>query len=707
MEKQKKLFSWKKFGLIVLALVISFGISALSFVLIVTADARLDIEKLTGAPSPLIILSSSKQEISSSTYSKMLGEINDHTKNAFIAIEDKRFLSHNGIDIKRIGGAIFANIKSMKKSQGASTITQQLVKNTHLSRDKTLKRKLREIKIALQVEKKLSKDEIMNSYLNNIYFGNGCLGIEAASQFYFGKMAKDLNLPESALLAGLVKAPSATEPVNHFEKAIKRRNLVLKLMLEQNLIDNNQYNDSINYHHDFVLNKSNNTKALVQAIKEEAKNLLNIDLDSLEKSSLVIETYADLEAQHLLEDTIKNNNYTTDQNASSLGSIIVDSKNGGIIAYCSSGEFDFINSKRQPASTIKPILVYAPAIEEGLINPESFILDDKTNFNGYQPQNAGNMYSGWITIRESLAKSKNIPAVKILDMLGIEKSKSYAKKMDLPLENNDNNLAIALGGLTNGFTLKSIAGAYTTLNDGFFKGAHFIKSIKTADGTLLYERNLKYKKVFSEDTSYLVTNMLQDCASLGTGKKLNSLPFEIATKTGTVGNKEYNTDCYNIAYTSEHIFATLVTKGDSKTNFDTSVNGSTMPTNFNKVILEKFYDKNYPDDFCVPDSVVKLDLDIRATENYELKLADPSTEQRYRKTALFSVRNKPYEYFNELDKSTKNIFYPFNNLFISNPYYSIDNSFEIDINQQGKTMINSNYDDEKSELEKIIDEILD
>ena len=473
MEKRKKPFSWRKAVLIAFGCVLAAIISILSFVLIVTSDARLDMSKLTGTKTAAVsVFSQSGTKINEDS-SLVAVNVNENTKNAFIAVEDKRFYEHSGIDFRRIGGALVANLKSGKKSQGASTITQQLIKNTHLSGEKSIARKLKEMKLALELERAADKETIIKAYLDKIYFGNGCIGIEEAAEYYFGKSATELSIAESALLAGLAKAPSSLEPKNHLEKAKDRQQLVLKLMLNQKLISENDYESAINEKLNFVFKKEDKQlfEDYLEAAKSEACEILKISREELESSEFAIETFADDNAFDLLAKNIKTNSNE------SIGAVIVDSQSGGIKAFYSLGNFDFASVKRQPGSAIKPILVYAPALQENIVTPESFVLDEKTNFAGYKPKNANNTYSGWISVRDSLAKSKNIPAVKLFEMCGANKAKSYAQKAGIYFSENDDGLALALGGMTEGTTLVELAGAYTLFPSGESKKPSFVKRI--------------------------------------------------------------------------------------------------------------------------------------------------------------------------------------------------------------------------------------
>ena len=643
--------------MISLAVFAAVGVSAVSFVLIVTADARLDLNKLKGSPSPLVVLSNSKNVISKSTLSTQNSTLAEHTKNAFIAVEDKRFYSHNGIDYKRIAGAVVADLKTKSKAQGASTITQQLVKNTHLSSEKTIERKLKEMKIAMQLEKKMSKDEILTTYLDKIYFGNGCIGIEAASNFYFNKSASSLDLAESALLAGLVKAPSATEPKAHYEKAIERRNLVLKLMKQQSLITDDQFENAVNSKPNLVF-KTGQQKSFelyTKMAKDEAAQILGIDLDTLEKSAFVIETFLDENVQGIVLEQARNGNFLpsgTNGPVGSLASIAIDNKTGAVRAFYSVGSFDFKSGKRQPASCLKPILVYAPAIEDKKISPQSFLLDAKTNFGDYSPSNAGGQYSGWISAETALAKSKNIPAIKLLEIEGVERAKSFATKAGIEFEEADNSLALALGGMTNGVTLCQLAGAYTTFENGVFKQPSFVKSIKNQNGQTLYLHSPQTTRVFDTKTAYLTTTMLQKAVENGTSKDLGGLGFEVAAKTGTVGTKTGNTDCFSVAYTSDLVLGTMITSGGEE--FAQNINGATVPTRFNRAVLGRVYSTSKPNDFDVPAGIEEVKLDSRALVQNKLMLLDENSDQKFAVLALFDTNNKPTEVFLPSDVATEN-----------------------------------------------------
>ena len=239
-------------------------------------------------------------------------ELPNHVKNAFIAIEDKRFYSHNGIDAKRIVGATIKNLKKRKFSEGASTITQQLIKNTHLSREKTLTRKMKEIKLSLKAEKVLSKDKILEEYLSTIYFGNGAYGIENASSLYFSKSAIELDVNESATLAGIINAPRIYDPLTYPENCLKRRNLVLSCMEKQGYISNEEYQKNAKMPLNIVKNSSKTMKCVKKCIISEACDKLKITENQLKNMNIKIKCNIDFSLQNEIDKLLQNQNLMVD-----------------------------------------------------------------------------------------------------------------------------------------------------------------------------------------------------------------------------------------------------------------------------------------------------------------------------------------------------------------------------------------------------------
>jgi len=584
-----------------------------------------------------------------------LENLNKYTIDSFVSIEDKNFYKHNGINYKRIIKAFLNNIKSKTLKEGASTISQQLIKNTHLTNEKTISRKLNELLLTQKLEKNFSKDEILQAYLNVIYFGSGTFGLEQASQKYFSKSANELSLAESATLAGLIKSPKKYSPINNPTEAIRRRNVVLEQLYIDNKITISEYDDAKKQ--ELILNINTNAtgnNTYYSAAINEACDLLNISEKDLILDEYKIYTYLNNDIQENLVNAINDKNLNPKTNTNDSLGIIIDNKTGGILAYFGKSKFNLQNIKRQPGSTLKPIIAYAPALEKNLITPSTPILDEKFTIENYTPKNYKEKYYGWTTIKNSLAKSLNVPAVKVLSYVGINNAKSFASKIGINLDVEDNGYSIALGGLTKGVTPLEIANSYQTIaNNGKYQKATFIKKIVNKYGRIVYKNNEFPKKVLRADSSFLLTNMLIETSKNGTGKKLSDLPFSIASKTGTVGSKHLtNTDIWNLSYTTDHTVCVWLgnTSENIKNNFAENETGASYPTNIAKKIYQNLTPKIK--DFKKPDSVVEKEISTIDLENNLLCLANENTPKRFKKMELFSNLNLPKSTTKYFSKNT-------------------------------------------------------
>ena len=289
--------------------------------------------------------------------------------------------------------------------------------------------------------------------------------------------------------------------------------------------------------------------------------------------------------------------------------MVTDNKTSQIKAYYSSvGEI-----KRNPASTAKPWLIYAPAIEENLISEATKILDEKTSFNGYSPENYGNKYYGYVSAKDALIKSLNVPAVKLGSMLGLEKIKEYAKSLGVDYTNDD--LSVSLGNLSGGITLQQLSDAYSAFsNNGYLKNSYFISKIQNSKSKTVYENNQVSKRVFSDSTTFLINDALKACAKYGTADKLKDLKFEVCAKTGTNGNENGNQDAYCVAYTTNHTVVVWMGKADGG-YISNSITGGNYPTQIAKIVLTDLYKHNTPKNFTTPNSVVLVDIDKAYYEN--------------------------------------------------------------------------------------------
>ncbi|WP_053365434.1 transglycosylase domain-containing protein [Bacillus sp. FJAT-27245] len=473
-------------------------------------------------------------------------DVPENMKNAVISIEDHRFYKHNGVDLIGISRAFFRNLIAGGVVEGGSTITQQLTKNAILDDEKTYSRKLKEAFLAREIEKEYSKDEILQMYLNTIYFGDGAWGINRAAKKYFGKEAKDLTLAESAMLAGLIKAPSALNPYKHLDKALDRRNVVLGMMAKHGFITNEEA-DKAKQEKVTLVDKSvdpfnGKYPYYVDAVFEEAINTYGFTQDELLTSGYKIYTELDPKMQAAVEKTYEDDSLFPagkDQLVQS-GAVLVDAKTGGIRALVGGrGQHVFrgynraTQLKRQPGSAIKPIVPYTPALEEGW-KITDLVKDEKMKFGDYEPNNYNGRVDGEIPMYEAVKDSKNIPAVWLLNEIGIEKGLESVKKFGLPLDKEDRNLAIALGGLHTGVSPKNMAEAFSVFaNRGEKSEAHTIVKIVDAAGNVVAERKKKKTKVIKPEVADKMNTMLLGVVDRGTGKAAQVEGREIAGKTGS------------------------------------------------------------------------------------------------------------------------------------------------------------------------------
>lgn len=597
-------------------------------------------------------------------------EIPQNLRNAFVALEDKRFYKHNGYDIIRIGGAIVSNIKSRSIREGASTITQQLVKNTHLSHERTIKRKLNEIAIATKLEKAYSKDEILAMYLSVIYFGNGAYGVKQASKLYFNKDINDLTLEECATLAGIVKNPKKYSPMSNEEDCINRRNLVLKVMREQDYISENDYLNASNSPlsklniADTDIDEERIIEPYLNKVIDEVCNTLGITKYQLNNSGLKIYTNLDRFVQTTLYNESKNASNFESENTQNV-SIAIDNKNCAVLGYYSSLPYDI---KRQTGSILKPLAVFAPALNENMISLATPIRDEEVSFNGYSPKNFGGVYYGDTTIRESIKKSMNSVAVKVMDYLSVTKSGEYLNSFGVKTSENDLNYALALGATEKGISPMNIAEGYMTLaNRGIHTTPNFVRFV-TLDGEkiLSNEKNIqglhkdnqngtdtnyadnntdingingKFNIAISRSTAELITSALIETVKDGTAKTLSALPFQVASKTGTAQkNEKVNSDAWNASYNDTITLVIWHGADDGITE-----RGGGYPTmhslNIWKTLNSKY---QFAKEFAPFYDTIDLEIDEYTTKRDKtVVLASQNTPIEYRKVEKFSKNNIP------------------------------------------------------------------
>lgn len=660
-------------------------------------DIKLDTKKLISFNQTIVFYDDNLNVIQEECNGKQVTDfssIPSHTKNAFISVEDKRFYTHNGIDYKGLIRASINNLKALSFKEGASTISQQLIKNTHLSSEKTLKRKIAEIKLAKKLEKKYTKNEILEKYLNTIYFGDNCYGIASASEHYFNKKPQDLNLNQSAMLAGIIKAPTNYSPFINYKKCFDRKNLVLKQMLNEKYITQEEYQENINKEIELSTNEN------IQTQPNTYLYLVKKQLNDIVKNSPYTTTHLNVYTYFNKDEQDKINNQLSKSSVECEKSAILMNNKGQIVAYNSScGDIP-----RQLGSVIKPLIAYAPAIELNKVYQITKLNDQITDFNGYKPNNYNDKYLGEISCTKALTSSSNVCAVKLLNSVGVNYALNYLKKMQFSLSNNDNSLSLALGNFENGIRLSTITSAYTVFNNsGYYYQPSLIDRITDKNKNNIYKSTSKNEKIFSKDTISIMNDMLREVVNSGTAKKLSFCTCPLYAKTGTVGNKNGNTDAYTISYNSQYILGVWLGNLNNCL-LSNNITGGGEPSNISYNIWNDIYsNKSYPNEIEKKD-VIELDIDKISYDNEnKIILADKIAPERFKLKCLFKLNNIPTE------QSTR-----FSSPKIEKPKISINNNeieiflcltecFEIEIYRTNNNEYNKIYDSKEKNKKHYID----
>lgn len=589
-----------------------------------------------------------------------LDEIPLYVQQAFLAAEDLRFYEHPGFDIVRIFGAVAANLKSGSYAQGASTISQQLIKLSHLSSQKTIARKLEEIYLAIQLERRFSKDEILQMYLNYIYFGNGAYGIQTASQTYFDKDVWDLSLAQAACLAAVIKAPSLYAPHINPDNNRERLLYVLDTMLNNEMITQDEYMQAVQ-EEIIVVTTEPAERAFgwyLDAVLDEAETQLSISAEALLAGGYHIYTMLDTRLQNAADSIYTRDLFPADAADGTpvqSGMACVDVNTGAVLAIVGGREYTVqrglnraTHLRRQPGSALKPLVAYAPAIESYGYTPASVLNDEPTNFNGYKPRNSGNAYYGNVTFRSALRSSLNIPAVALLNAIGVQAGRDYLEKVGLPLDARDSNLSLALGSMTYGVSPVQLAAAYAPFaNGGTFHSPYFISRILDANGTPVYQHEDSGERVLSAQTAYLMTNLLQSVTGSGTGAKLSASGVPTAGKTGTVNMQGGNRDIWMAAYNPQLSVAAWMgfDNPDSTHKLASWVSGGDNTAALCRDFFKAAYSDRDKPSFKKPKGIISLQLDKKAIEwRGEAMLATDLTPENYRITEVFSESNRPTKY---------------------------------------------------------------
>ena len=503
-----------------------------------------------------------------------LTDISKDLQNAVVATEDRSFYKNDGINY----GRFFLAVLTAGRYGGGSTITQQLAKNAYLSQDQTVERKAKEFFLALELTKKYSKEQILTMYLNNAYFGNGVWGVEDASKKYFGVSASQLTLDQAATLAGMLKGPELYNPLNSVETSTNRRDTVLQNMVAAGYIDKNQETEAAGADMASQLQDKYEGKisdyrypSYFDAVVNEAVSKYNLTEEEIVNNGYRIYTELDQNYQANMQVVYENTSLfpkAEDGTHAESGSVALEPKTGGVRSVVGSVAGDdkpgFRNfnyatqSKRSPGSTIKPLVVYTPAVEAGwALNKQ---LDNHTmQYDSYQVDNyAGIKTSPEVPMYQALAESLNLPAVATVNALGIDKAFDAGERFGLNMENVDRVLGVALGGGVETNPLQ-MAQAYATFaNEGLMPEAHFITRIENASGQVIKSHKNSQKRVIDKSVADKMTSMMLGTFTNGTGISSSPADYVMAGKTGTteaVFNPEYTSDQWVIGYTPDVVIS--------------------------------------------------------------------------------------------------------------------------------------------------------
>lgn len=557
-------------------------------------------------------------------------DISRNAKNATVAIEDEEFYEHLGIKPKAILRAVIANLKSGEYSQGGSTITQQVVKNSLLTGQKTITRKLKEWVLALKLERVLSKEQILSLYLNEMPYGGSVYGIEEASRSYFGKSAKDISLAESAYLAAMLKAPSYYSPYGQNRKQLDgRQKLVLKKMLDNKFISESEYKSALS---DIVVFQGRDSYGIraphfVFYVKDYLVG--KYGEAAVEEGGLKVTTTLDYALQQKAEEIVKKDalRNAVENNATNAALVAIDPKTGQILSMVGSrdyfdkkidGNFNVATAARQPGSTFKPF-VYATAFNKGY-TPETVLFDLKTQFvpecgalnltsddGCYSPSNYDGLFRGPITLRNALAQSINIPAVKLLYLSGLEESLSTAKELGVESLGSAERygLSLVLGG--GEVSLLEMTSGYAVFaNDGVRNPSTPILKVEDSKGKVLEEFEERPRRVLPENTARLISSILSDNDArspvFGRYSKLQIPGRQVAAKTGTTNDYR---DTWTIGYTPS-ISVGVWAGNNNNESIDKKVAGLVIAPTWNSFMVEAL--KNLPEEEFLPPEPTETDL---------------------------------------------------------------------------------------------------
>ena len=663
LDRKKKKNRGKKALLILFSLLV-ISAAAFYFAFDVGSWQQLDMTKIVNIPQTGAIYDMdgnfiARVQSKQNRVSIPLNQVPKDVQNAFLAAEDLRFYKHKGFDPIRILGAISANLKSGEYSQGASTITQQLIKLSHLSTQKTIARKLEEIYLAVQLEKACSKEQILEYYLNYIYFGRGAYGIEAAAKAYFGIPASELSAAQGASLAAIIKAPSLYAPHLRPEENRSRQTYILCTMQENGMLSEADYQNALAQEIRPIEAASAGIRYgwYTDAVLDEAEKILSLQAESVLGGGYHIYTAFSPEQQDIIDTQfLSSEGFPADakDGTKAQGAMAsVDVRSGAVRAIAGGRSYDVqrglnraTQMRRQPGSALKPLAVYAPAIEYHGYMTASVLDDSPQKFGNYSPRNSGYLYYGNVTMRTAMKNSLNVAAVYLLNEIGVASARDYLQKTGIELDDRDWNLSLALGSMTYGVSPVQLAAAYAPFgNGGIFYAPYFIERIEDAAGNVLYTHETKGERVLSEQSAYLLTSLMQSVTSSGTGAKLSRAGTPVAGKTGTVNMAGGgNRDIWMAAYNNQ--ISTAFWMGfdnpDENHKMQSWVSGGDYTAAMAANFFKSYYANKEKPKFQSPDGIVWLNIDTKAVEwAGETMLASSLTPKAYSVSEVFKASNRP------------------------------------------------------------------
>lgn len=625
-EWRHRLSTFFNFNRIVIIIILLIGIT-FGFILVMVITTNQNLLNLPPAKQATIIYDINKREYTrlfvENRLEISLQKIPDMMKKALINVEDNRFYEHSGIDFKSIARAFWVDIRGGGYIEGGSTITQQLARNVLLTQKKAITRKIQEIFLAVSIERNYTKEEILERYMNQICFGHGTYGVEAASRLYFGKSVTDLQLHQIALLAGIPKNPTGYSPYFNPAAAKGRRSLVLGQMVKYNSITQEQADAAKKMPLDIIPLSTVKRRApfFTDYVIQRLRGI--IEEDALRTGGYKIYTTLDPGMQKAAEDAVATlqggkpdaNNVLQPQ----MCIVAIDPRNGYIKAMV--GGRDYNNTQlnratslRQPGSAMKPF-VYTTAIDSREYTPSSIMVDEELTFNTpqgeWKPTNYDKIFRGEISLRYALENSINTIAIKLVDSLGASRIIKYARQMGLKslvLSNDDsrndlNYSSLALGGLTNGVTPIELASGYTPLaNQGIYSEPIAVLEVKDSDGNVIFSDHPHQQVAIPEATAYLVTDMLKGVIIRGTGQAA-MIDRPAAGKTGTTSNY---TNAWFVGYTPD-LLATVWIGNDAQNTavkIGDRVLGSYSAAQIWGAFMSKALAQTPPSDFVVPPGVI-------------------------------------------------------------------------------------------------------